>query len=131
MGFLDLGYKSYEHYLASNQFSEVRRTAWEHSRKHCAICGKKWELEPHHLSYKNIGKRGEWKDIRFLCRHHHRMVHFVLWIFKIPLKPQFLKSRYYFVKIRRLVIKGSWETALWLRRSYKIEKSARAQRPYR
>lgn len=131
MGYIGLGYKSYDDYLQSNQFANVRKMAWEASGKCCEVCGKKFSLQPHHLSYELLGRVGEWRSIVFLCNQHHRACHYILWFFRIPLTPRKLYLRFLFVKYRHKVLHGLWRICTFLWFSFTVyENKAKKRRAY-
>jgi hypothetical protein len=86
-------------FLASTHFKEIRDKVYA-KHPYCQICGKKFHLQPHHLSYERRGQKDEWKDIRMVCGDHHKECHYVLWLIFLPRKEIWLRSRYYFVKLR-------------------------------
>ncbi len=128
MGYLQAGYKSYPDYLASNWFRHVKEEAWKHSKKCCSVCGKKWDLQAHHLSYGVLGTDREWRYIRFVCSDHHRACTYILWFIKVPLTPKWIRSRYYFVKGRHKVFTLITKSIKWLWISYTFRGKGAKQR---
>jgi hypothetical protein len=91
----------------------VKRIAWGHSKKCCAICGQRFALDAHHLNYNVLGSKQEWRWIRFLCRRHHRMVSYCFWVVKLH-GTSALVSWYYAVKIRYILTNMIWRFSLWI-----------------
>lgn len=94
-----------EDYLLSSHWKETRKKAFE-KHKRCQICKTASQaLDCHHISYERCGMPSEHRDIRIVCRTHHKECHYVLWIFPLPKTPFYLTMRYYFVKIRYIILK--------------------------
>lgn len=109
-----------EEYLASTHWGGLKDRVYSRF-KACQICGKRYDLQLHHVSYKRRGMRREHKDVRLLCSSHHRRCHFVLWIIPLPKTPFFLYFRYLYVKIVYLL----GQVVIWVYRSYRIENRPR------
>lgn len=75
-GYLDWEGLTYEQYLASDHWQDVRRRFWASGLHNhaCYVCGHRGKLEVHHASYKRIG-REKLNDLRLLCRNCHQKVH--------------------------------------------------------
>ena len=74
--YLDDNRITYQQYLASDHWQELRRRVWAspmHKRR-CYACGAKERLEVHHKTYKRIGH--EWlMDLCLMCRDCHQAAH--------------------------------------------------------
>jgi len=134
MGFYDAGFDSYPAFIASDHFRGVREKAWSASGKKCTLCGKKYGLVPHHLSYEVLGTRAEWRYIRFVCHRHHYWVGFFLFLFKLH-NSKMLIMNYYLIKFFYLLVKSivlffyyTWRLLLWMKRSYAISASRKIPR---
>lgn len=65
----------YEEYLKSKHWQKVKRRFFsDPSRKKCAVCGIKHNLDLHHKTYENLGHE-KLDDLIPLCRAHHELVH--------------------------------------------------------
>jgi len=63
-------------YYRSAHWKEVRRKAFEHYGRKCAVCGASHRLQVHHIHYRRngrsvLGREDIEKDLRVLCRKHH------------------------------------------------------------
>ena len=68
----------YQEYLQGNHFKRQKRIAWRLSSKSCCICYLRYDLQPHHLSYKVINKWYEFLLLRYVCSvHHEKVQHFL------------------------------------------------------
>jgi hypothetical protein len=90
-------------FLHSNHWHETRNKVYK-NHPHCQICGRTYDLIPHHISYKRLGTKDEYKDIRMVCRKHHKMCHRLIWIILLPRTTFWLTWRYYDVKINHMLI---------------------------
>ena len=71
---IDSFYGTYHDYLQSPQWSERRQRALNlHGRK-CSICGSKYDLHVHHLTYINLFHE-PLKDLAVLCQGCHENEH--------------------------------------------------------
>ena len=67
---------SYQDYLLSDHWKDVRRRFWA-SKLHngsCFVCSSKDKLQVHHKSYKRIGKE-KMGDLILLCGKCHKETH--------------------------------------------------------
>lgn len=85
-------------YLTTAHWQAIRKRIYKRF-PYCQICGKKYHLEAHHLSYARRGTKNEHKDVRMLCHSCHRRQHFIFWFFKMPLSSSWLIFRYYQTKL--------------------------------
>lgn len=72
------GYKSYEEYLQSDEWRDLReRIKKRKTRKwnFCNICGTDKYLDLHHSSYKVIGQKHPHNTVKLLCRSCHYELH--------------------------------------------------------
>lgn len=76
-GYLKHNSITYQEYLASEHWQQVRRHKGLYQRHLCKLCGKSNDetlLNLHHLTYRRMGKeRGD--DTAWLCGDCHRIVH--------------------------------------------------------
>lgn len=69
-----LGQPSYEAYLRSPHWSNVKQAYTRSNRPHvCAVCGTA-HIELHHHDYSKLGIEQP-EDLTALCREHHNSVH--------------------------------------------------------
>jgi hypothetical protein len=109
-------------YLASDWWEKVKQKAWQRGSKCCEICGKRYHLRPHHLSYDRIYTDDEYLDVYYVCTTHHWLCHWSwLGMYQIPLKRRDLTRR--FLQLKR----QQWWRRLrpsdvinWFIESYKI-----------
>lgn len=72
-----IGFKSYEDYLKSEFWANIRTAAIERHGKNCALCGKDKSIQVHHTRYDRATLIGE--QLRFLvpvCRNCHLDIEF-------------------------------------------------------
>jgi hypothetical protein len=70
------GLLRYNEYLDSAYFADVRKTVFERDHYQCRKCGSAKNLEPHHISYRNLGfKDREVDDLLTLCNKCHAELH--------------------------------------------------------
>lgn len=65
---------NYKLYIKSKKWSQRKKTYYKHHKKECVICGSKYEIGLHHISYKNLGKEHD-EDLVSLCWFHHSKYH--------------------------------------------------------
>ena len=76
--------RAWRDYYYTDTWQEKRRAAFViHGRK-CAVCGTAQNLQVHHLRYWKWGfpiqgRENPKKDLRVLCKEHHRRGHYPLW----------------------------------------------------
>jgi hypothetical protein len=70
----ELGYASYDEYLRSTHWKQLRETHREWAGEPTCFCGKTEGLQLHHLTYERLGAE-EMDDLRWLCKACHGMVH--------------------------------------------------------
>jgi hypothetical protein len=68
------GYDTYQAYLASPHWKEVRQQAIERAGGSCMLCNRNGTLHVHHRTYERLGAE-EPMDIIVLCASHHRQFH--------------------------------------------------------
>lgn len=75
MTYQDLGFRSYQEYLASPHWQELVAKRRRNPDRQCRICGARTRLVLHHRTYVNLGheKPGDLVD---LCEDCNREVHF-------------------------------------------------------
>ncbi|HYH69134.1 MAG TPA: hypothetical protein VD866_30855, partial [Urbifossiella sp.] len=61
----------YRAYLKSDRWQQTRKKAFARHGRRCAVCGTKWRLQVHHLTYERLGHE-QTGDFRILCRKHHK-----------------------------------------------------------
>jgi 5-methylcytosine-specific restriction endonuclease McrA len=64
----------YIDYLKSSKWIGIRERKKASSKKHCLICGNKYNLQVHHRNYFNIGNEKN-KDLMVLCGNCHFLLH--------------------------------------------------------
>lgn len=65
---------SYQNYLQSEHWKELKKLKWIRSKKRCAVCDITKGLDVHHLKYKNLYDVGT-NHLRLLCRRCHFLLH--------------------------------------------------------
>lgn len=68
-----LGYSSYEEYLRSDHWRDVKRAYGCSDRSQYCPCGA-WGTDLHHRTYRRLGEE-RLGDLVPLCREHHRELH--------------------------------------------------------
>lgn len=66
--------KAYERYIKSAEWQAVRRMALDHFKRKCFLCESVFDLEVHHLNYKNFGFESI-EDVVVLCANCHAREH--------------------------------------------------------
>jgi len=66
------GYNSYQEYLQSPHWQEVRKRALERAGHRCSVCSRKSDLNVHHNTYENLGRERD-EDVTVLCRECHEL----------------------------------------------------------
>ena len=68
---------SYQNYLKSNHWQNVRRKKHESNKffslDKCAVCDSEKRLEVHHLTYKNLWNENN-KTLRIICHRCHEIL---------------------------------------------------------
>lgn len=68
--------EAYEEYLRSEYWKSLREEILEKDHHRCVVCGRKENLNVHHLTYDHLGDReAEWFDLVTLCRDCHQRAH--------------------------------------------------------
>lgn len=68
--------EAYKKYLMSEYWQSLRKEILEKDHNRCVICGRKENLNVHHLTYDHLGdKDKERLDLVTLCRDCHKRVH--------------------------------------------------------
>lgn len=68
--------EAYEEYLRSEYWKSLREEILEKDHHRCVVCGRKKNLNVHHLTYDHLGNReAEWYDLVTLCQDCHQRVH--------------------------------------------------------
>lgn len=127
MGYLGLGYSGYKEYLRSHHFIQVKKRAFKKGTS-CAICGKKWDLQAHHLLYQGIGKRWEYLTIRFLCSKHHRRVSYILGVVKVPNKARYMIPVYIANKYLYKLFHAPISFCLWAYSEYRVSEQQKTRK---
>ncbi len=65
---------SYENYLRSTHWKDVRRQVLMRDKHRCVDCGSRGLLQVHHLTYDRLGNE-RMTDLTTLCRSCHRRLH--------------------------------------------------------
>lgn len=68
------GFKSYDEYLLSDEWKELRQKALNKYHNRCVICGDKENLQVHHTNYRDM----ENPDLVVLCTDCHKFFHEVI-----------------------------------------------------
>lgn len=71
----DLGFESYDDYLASSRWNTLRMEACRLAEERCQLCNKSGVLHVHHRSYARLGTSQERKDLVVLCERCHEKFH--------------------------------------------------------
>lgn len=66
-----LGFSSYQEYLRSPLWKELRRVAIDRAGGLCEVCGKRGR-DVHHRSYARSALSGDTNSLVFLCRDCHK-----------------------------------------------------------
>lgn len=70
---------TYQEYLKSDEWKNRVKKRMEIDHCVCQMCGSSGTmsnpLECHHLTYRNIGREDEYKDLVILCHNCHTQVH--------------------------------------------------------
>lgn len=114
-------------HLTSEHWLQIKETVYK-LHPYCQICGKRFDLNRHHLRYDRLGTKWERFDVRVVCYRHHMMCHYVFWFIRLPRTRFWLTSRYYFVLIRYKLLYVIWNLAKWFYYSYRIERSRKRLR---
>src|SRR4051812_30537061 len=73
-----LGFRSYQAYLKSNHWLDVKRRYRESDRpQDCVLCGADEDLHLHHMTYARLG-RELLTDLVALCARCHTMAHVLI-----------------------------------------------------
>ena len=108
----------YAEYLQSRHFRRQRQLAWVLSFRCCSICWKRYDLQPHHLSYWVLGRWFEFLFLRFVCSRCHRVVQYI-WGRNLRGTVE-LHLFYYIVQVTYLVTVGVYRFIKWIISSYWI-----------
>lgn len=107
------GQNWYKEYLRSALWFENTAKAWQKMKhKRCNICHASFvQFDWHHLRYNNIATKKDYKSIRLVCGGKwkcHYKCHHVFFFIKIPTKPDYLITRYYYLRfiyaLKRLIL---------------------------
>lgn len=66
---------SYQDYLKSDHWKEIRRAALEFYGFACCLCGKRDNLNVHHRNYNNLHNENIQLDLIVLCKDCHTCFH--------------------------------------------------------
>ena len=66
---------NYQVYIDSRPWQRLRVRILKRDRNQCTKCGRKHELDVHHLNYDQLGQEQE-EDVVTLCRRCHRDEHY-------------------------------------------------------
>ena len=105
----------YKEYLQSEHWKKVRTKKLKpvgHKMRRCSICGKRWDLQVHHLQYRNWYqvKSG---DLRRLCSRCHCIAHKLMKEGNLNLG-RAKKNSFRFALTRDAVIKYLKESGQWV-----------------
>jgi len=108
----DLSINSYSDYLKSIHWGKLKKR-YITTNASCYVCGKRYSLLLHHVSYDRLGKEKIGRDLVIVCFKCHQKIHYWFWIFKVPLKKQNLLVSMYYRKMitktfRAIKISTSW-----------------------
>ena len=67
----------YEEYILSKEWQVIRQFLLIEHGKKCAFCSRRYQLQVHHLSYKNMGCERK-EDVLVLCVRCHNDLHYAL-----------------------------------------------------
>lgn len=67
--------EEYSKYLKSEHWIETREKRIEIDNHRCYVCGKKSNLNVHHIQYRNLGHEDINNDLVTLCKQCHLMLH--------------------------------------------------------
>lgn len=65
----------YKEYLKTDIWDKKRKARLKIDGHCCQMCGSRYCLEVHHLTYRNKGHENIWKDLVTLCAGCHEKVH--------------------------------------------------------
>ena len=65
---------AYKNYLKSNHWKEMKATIYARGHRKCAICGREYGLNVHHMTYKRLNKE-KFIDLLVLCTVCHKKYH--------------------------------------------------------
>lgn len=115
----------YTDYLKSKDWKDKREAKLNRklgSKKRCAICSGKENLQVHHLSYRNDLSKVEQKDLRILCDRCHYMTHKLFKEGKIIFKSKNHHSRFVITKTAVKKALGLNNENLFNQKKYGYEK---------
>lgn len=64
----------YKGYLKSDEWVKRRKKFYSNHSRVCRACGKRYYLNLHHLTYKNLGHEKD-EDFAVLCQYCHHYIH--------------------------------------------------------
>lgn len=67
--------KSYQKYLSSDRWQELRQECLEKFDHKCATCNQNYQLHVHHRTYENKDTENEINDLVVLCSKCHTLIH--------------------------------------------------------
>lgn len=70
-----LGVNSYEAYLKTEHWADLKNKAFRAYGEGCEICGTGFMRQVHHLRYRRSWFETEVQDLMVLCKKHHELVH--------------------------------------------------------
>lgn len=65
------GKENYVRYLQSDAWKKIRAIRLKIDRNKCAVCGRPFDLQVHHLTYEHIFMEDPFTDLVTLCKQHH------------------------------------------------------------
>ena len=72
-------YESYQHYLQSQEWQEIRQSVMERARGMCEVCREagvlRKAMDIHHVRYPKLWGQEHLTDLLAVCRAHHRLLH--------------------------------------------------------
>ena len=78
----------YELYLQSPEFDKIRQAVFARDNHKCVVCGNNENIQPHHLTYRNVYNE-QLADLITLCRTCHATYH------AIQKRADYLEDKYY------------------------------------
>ena len=68
-------FKTYNNYLKSKEWIEIKKIYFGKRQKKCIGCGSKKRINVHHRSYNRLGSVNETKDLVTVCSDCHVKIH--------------------------------------------------------
>jgi hypothetical protein len=71
----ELGWASYQDYLASPRWHKLKHEALRQAEHRCQLCDRDKRLHVHHRTYRRLGTDDEGRDLLVLCERCHGKFH--------------------------------------------------------